>query len=91
MTRYKRKHRLKQKGLTVQQFLDMLALQDGKCCLCEHVHVEGDARKSLVVDHCHRSGCIRGLLCHSCNRAIGLMKEDSERLRNAAQYLEIFK
>jgi recombination endonuclease VII len=90
-TAWKRKHRLKLKGLTVTAFDDMLSLQDGKCALCEHAHVPGDMRRSLVVDHCHTSGRIRGLLCHSCNRAIGLMRDDAARLRFAADYLEIFR
>jgi hypothetical protein len=89
-TRWKRAHRLKQKGLTPELFDDMLKSQGGKCALCEHEHVAGHARKSLVVDHCHRSGRLRGLLCHSCNRAIGLMRDDPARLRYAAEYLEIF-
>lgn len=79
------------KGLTLQQWDMMLARQGGQCALCEHHHVAGHARKSLVVDHCHASGQIRGLLCHNCNRAIGLMHDDVQRLRFAAEYLEIFR
>jgi hypothetical protein len=90
MSGYKRKHRLKKKGLTVEAFAELLQLQGGRCALCEHEHVEGDMRRSLVVDHCHETGTVRGLLCHSCNRAIGLMHDDAQRLRYAAEYLEIY-
>ncbi len=42
----------------------------------------------LMVDHDHTTGEVRGLLCHNCNRAIGLLREDPERLRRAIEYLE---
>lgn len=42
----------------------------------------------LVVDHCHSSGEVRGLLCHNCNRALGLFKDSRENLLNAVEYLE---
>jgi hypothetical protein len=42
----------------------------------------------LAVDHSHETGAFRGLLCHSCNRAIGLLGDDPARLRAAAEYLE---
>lgn len=87
MPAYKFKHRLKKKGLTLEAYETMLRGQNGQCALCPHQHVKGDQRKSLVVDHCHASGKIRGLLCHSCNRAIGLLKDDAERVQRAADYL----
>jgi hypothetical protein len=42
----------------------------------------------LVVDHCHSSGEVRGLLCHNCNRALGLLKDSVDSLMRAARYLE---
>lgn len=90
MSVYKRRYNLKCKGLTLEAFAELLQLQGGRCALCEHEHVAGHARKSLVVDHDHSTGAVRGLLCHSCNRAIGLMHDDAQRLRFAAQYLEIY-
>ena len=45
-------------------------------------------RIALVVDHCHDTNRVRGLLCTNCNVAIGHMKDDVERLRAAISYLE---
>lgn len=42
----------------------------------------------LVVDHNHISGKFRGLLCHSCNRGIGLLKENIEIFKRAIKYLD---
>jgi hypothetical protein len=42
----------------------------------------------LAVDHCHRSGRVRGLLCASCNTALGLLADDVNRIMAAAIYLE---
>jgi hypothetical protein len=41
----------------------------------------------LCVDHDHRSGTVRGLLCNACNTAIGLFEEDLQRFENAVAYL----
>lgn len=45
----------------------------------------------LVVDHCHASGTIGKLLCHNCNRALGLLKDDAALLRKAANYLDTYR
>lgn len=87
LTVYKRRARLKSKGLTLESFSAMLAGQGGACALCLRGHVPGDARLSLVVDHCHVTGAIRGLLCHWCNRGIGLLRDDPGLLIRAAEYL----
>lgn len=47
------------------------------------------AYQGAYVDHCHETGVVRGLLCHNCNFAIGYMKDNPQRLRAAANYLEV--
>ena len=42
----------------------------------------------LVVDHDHKTGKVRGLLCHNCNRALGLLKDSTEYLENCISYLK---
>lgn len=72
-------------GLSVVGYLAMLEHQGHRCAICRQVDSTG---KRLAVDHCHNSGKLRGLLCGSCNYAIGTMQDDSFKLRKAADYLD---
>lgn len=60
------------------------AIEAPGCEICG----EGNGTRLLVVDHCHESGNNRGILCDRCNLAIGNMRDDPERLRRAAEYVE---
>ncbi|MDQ2650901.1 MAG: endonuclease VII domain-containing protein [Actinomycetota bacterium] len=72
-------------GLTADQVDEMLERQSGGCAVCG---VLPDTLGKLHLDHCHGTGAIRGLLCQSCNQAIGHLRDDPELLRKAAEYLE---
>lgn len=76
---------LKNAGLTLDEFERMLVGQDGGCAICRKKNIQG---QRLCVDHSHDSGAIRGLLCHSCNRGIGLLGDSVERLKSAITYLQ---
>jgi hypothetical protein len=68
--------------------------QNNNCFLCGSEGFLMDTSKhseKLVVDHCHSTGKVRKLLCHNCNRALGLFQDNPEVLRKAANYLEDFK
>lgn len=74
--------RLAAYGLTLERFEQMMRDQGGRCLICEEVVAE------LVVDHCHETKVVRGLLCHSCNLGLGKFADDPDRLRRASTYLE---
>lgn len=74
-------------GLTIADYDAMLAAQGGVCAICGTDDPHGKHAR-FHVDHCHISGVVRGLLCNSCNTAVGLMADEPARLRKAAQYLE---
>ena len=77
-------------GLSLAQYTEMAVAQDGKCAICEKPEVEkrGGKVKALAVDHNHTTGRVRGLLCTSCNKAIGLLNEDRDRFLSAVRYLD---
>jgi hypothetical protein len=71
-------------GISVAEYDALLAKQGGICAICSRTCSTG---RRLSVDHEHDSGRIRGLLCNSCNRAIGLFGDDPARLHAAIAYL----
>jgi len=72
-------------GITIQQYEIMLESQDGKCAIC----LRKPRRQRLAVDHDHKTGEVRGLLCTMCNhRVLGGAMERSDILRRAADYLD---
>lgn len=72
-------------GLTVDGWNGMFNNQNGCCAIC-HTH-QSKLAKRLQVDHCHRTQKIRGLLCASCNMALGLLKDNPLIIQHAAHYL----
>jgi hypothetical protein len=77
-------------GISLDEFNVMLKNQQHKCAICECDETEAYSQK-LYVDHCHVTKKIRGLLCHSCNVAIGNFKDSTENLKKAIAYLETNK
>ena len=73
-------------GMTLQRYNEMLEEQDHKCAICGRS--QRALSKAFAVDHDHDTGRVRGLLCDMCNRAIGLLGDDIERLNNAINYLK---
>lgn len=72
-----------QYGITPEQYDEMFDKQKGTCAICGH-SPEG---RRLDVDHCHRSGEVRGLLCNKCNQAIGLFNDEPNLIERALEYL----
>ena len=78
-------------GITPERYADLFRSQNGACAICKNPETATRLGKvkALSVDHCHKSGAIRGLLCSDCNTGIGKLKDDPTILRSAIQYLEI--
>lgn len=79
-------------GMRPQELRDLWAAQGGACAnpRCDAVFdlEHPDHRNGLQIDHCHATGKVRGLLCKSCNTALGHINDDVERLRGLIAYLE---
>ena len=79
-------------GLSREAFELLLTSQGGVCAICGGTHTGTRyAGKRLCVDHDHVTGAIRGLLCHTCNRVMGLLGDNASRLRAAADYLDRYQ
>jgi hypothetical protein len=73
----------KQAGLEYEK---LLAIQNGECNGCSIN--QKNMKKAFAVDHCHKTGKIRGLLCDHCNLCLGHAKDDANILKRLANYLE---
>lgn len=78
-------------GLTAHAYAALLAGQDGACAICgeteQRLKLDGRAY-DLHVDHDHRTGRVRGLLCYRCNTGLGQFRDSPELLLIAKAYLE---
>lgn len=72
-------------GISEADYDFMFAYQGGACGICRTP--QSDLSKALAVDHCHKTGRIRGLLCGNCNTALGLMKDSRATLARASRWL----
>lgn len=83
--------RARRRGITLDQLLAMEEQRNSRCDICgkeETVIGAHGAVKSLSIDHDHKTGLVRGLLCNNCNRALGLFGDDAELLLMAVAYLK---
>ena len=67
-------------GITIEQFNEMYKIQNGVCKLC-------GKKKKLVIDHCHKTNVIRGLLCRACNGFLGMPGDDESAIKKLEIYL----
>lgn len=70
-------------GVTIEEYERLFAKQHGICGICK----QPPGKKSLAIDHCHRTGKIRGLLCVRCNLGLGNLRDDPQLLRAALRWL----
>ena len=79
-----RRSTLAKYGLTEERFEEMKTAQRGACMICSKIPED-----TLVVDHCHATGQVRGLLCRKHNAALGAFDDDPMMLLNAIEYLKL--
>jgi hypothetical protein len=73
-------------SLLVEEFWKIYEHQGRRCFVCQRA--TGMGKRRLSVDHCHSTGFVRGLLCSTCNKMLGHLRDDPEAFRRAAKYLE---
>jgi hypothetical protein len=71
-------------GVTFEIFQGLIERYGRQCMICKN------SEGKIGVDHCHKTGKIRGLLCNGCNLALGNIKEDLDRARGLAHYIEAY-
>ena len=79
---YKARRNGKKHGYSIDQkeYNNFLLIQNNRCAICKE-------EKDLVIDHCHKTGKVRGLLCNTCNVGLGMLKDSPDIIRAASQYL----
>lgn len=71
-------------GLTEEKYNDMLSKQDNVCAVCKEAF---ESSKNRHIDHCHKSGKVRGIICNHCNRALGAVRDRVDILDSLIEYL----
>ncbi len=80
-----RRRNITRYGISVEEYERMASEHAGKCGICLE---PCKSKARLGIDHDHRTGVVRGLLCDACNRGLGYFHDNPKKLRAAAQYLE---
>lgn len=83
----KRAFTVKKYGLSLEEYHDMLAKQGSLCAIC---HTDNNSGKAFDVDHDHITGKVRGLLCSSCNKGIGSLKDSEKIIESALKYVRSY-
>ena len=87
------RHQCKLFGIDIHEFNRMFEEQQGLCAVCkrpEQRMYKGKVKR-IAIDHCHKSGKARELLCADCNTALGLLEDNIGRLQSCIEYLQKHK
>ena len=79
---------LRNYNISLEEWLTLIEQQQNRCKICSTEGTKPEGGTSLVVDHCHTTGRVRGLLCNNCNTALGLFQDDGSVLESALGYLK---
>ncbi len=73
--------------ISSEDYFQMLADQNNSCGICKGANA-GTKDSRFRIDHCHKTGKVRGLLCHKCNAGIGMLGDNFTSVNAAAEYLK---
>lgn len=76
-------------GITLDEYNEMLEMTGGRCPICK-IEFDKEEQRWPVVDHCHSSGQVRGILCNRCNCGLGYFRDNPKFLQQAAVYAQQF-
>ena len=76
-------------GLTMDELTAMREKANGICQACGKSENEQGHYGKLVIDHCHETGKVRGLICNKCNTILGLCKDNIDILQGLAQFMNL--
>lgn len=83
-------------GITLVDYKNILSDQGDVCAICGETNPDcgavafGNKRRHFDVDHCHKTGYVRGILCTNCNKVIGMFKDNPDRFLATYKYLSSF-
>lgn len=75
-------------GISLEDYDKLLEKQAGVCVICGQLPKSNRKSNKLAIDHSHRTGKVRGLLCHRCNNGLGCYDDSIELLQKAVEYLK---
>jgi hypothetical protein len=88
----RKRHLMTKFGITLDEYDEMLERQDQKCFICGcDAKSPRVKQKNFCVDHDHKTGDVRKILCDSCNLILGNADDDIELLKKCINYLEMHK
>lgn len=92
----KKRHLMSTYGISPETYMGAFGAQAGRCAICNkkqrHMFDKFTSRVGkMCVDHCHKSGRARALLCSHCNTALGMFMDDQRIVGNALNYLKFFE
>lgn len=88
--RRRREDKIKQ-FMSLDDYHTLLNMQDHRCAICKSTDPNNKNSTRFCIDHCHRTGRIRGLLCHRCNTMLGAAIDSQATILKAIAYLERFQ
>jgi len=77
-------HLKKAYGITIENYDSILESQGGRCAICKG----GTSKRHFAVDHNHRNGNVRGLLCARCNTGLARFMDSITTIRRAVRYMK---